>query len=153
MYLPRQGVLATAGATSTPTKPAPRGGRETILLADDEPMIRTLGRTILQRYGYHVLLAEDGVEAVEMYRNGQADISLVILDLTMPRLSGHDALHQLLQINPNVIVLLASGYSAEHLTEGHNERIAGFLSKPYRPEKLAQTVREALDRGSKPSTP
>jgi PAS domain S-box-containing protein len=146
VYLPRHTVLAAGAEVAAPEKRAPRGGRETILLADDEPMIRTLGRTILQRYGYRVLLAEDGVEAVETYRQSFADIDLVILDLTMPRLSGHDALRQMLQINPKVCVLLASGYSAEHISEGHGERIAGFLSKPYRPEKLAQTVREALDR-------
>jgi PAS domain S-box-containing protein len=145
IYLPRHAWTAPAAGVPT-AKPTPRGGQETILLADDEPMIRTLGRTILQRYGYRVLLAEDGVEAVDIYRQSRDDIALVILDLTMPRLSGHDALHQLLQINPEVQVLLASGYSAEHLLEHHNERIAGFLNKPYRPEMLATAVREVLDR-------
>jgi len=146
IYLPRHGTWTAVGATPAATGQAPRGGTETILLADDEPMIRNLGRTILQRYGYRVLLAEDGLEAVDIYREKADSIDLVILDLTMPRLSGLDAFRQLQQFDPGVRVVFASGYSAQHLTPGHHERIAGFISKPFRPEKLAQTVREALDR-------
>ena len=108
-------------------------------------MIRTLGRTILERYGYRVLLAEDGLEAVQMYEQEKGKIGLVVLDLTMPRLSGHDALQHLLQIDPKVRVLLASGYSAEHLDQGYHEHVMGFIRKPFRPDQLAQIVREALD--------
>ncbi len=146
IYLPRHGSAGEVGPTPLlPAQPV-RGGTETILLADDEPMIRALGRTILQRYGYQVILAEDGLEAVELYERHGGEIGLVVLDLTMPRLSGHDALPRLLRLNPAVRVVFASGYSAEHLTPIHHAQIAGFISKPFRPEKLAQIVREALDR-------
>lgn len=129
-----------------PVEPDPAGGSETILLVDDEPMIRNLGNTILQRYGYRVLLAEDGLDALEIYRREKQHIDLVILDLTMPRLSGRDALHQLLQIDPDVHVLFASGYSSEHVTETEKEGVLGFINKPYRPQELAGTVRAVLDR-------
>src|SRR5262249_60322425 len=98
------------------SKPATPGGHETILVVDDEAIIRNLARTILQRYGYAVLLAEDGQQAVEIYRREQQRIALVILDLTMPRLSGRDTLRQLQQINPQGGALYSSGYSAEQVT-------------------------------------
>ena len=109
-------------------------------------MIRNLGRMILQRYGYRVLLAEDGVDALNVYRSKHDEINLVVLDLTMPRLSGRDVLQKLVEIDPNVRVLLASGYSAEHIIELESDRILGFVGKPYRPDDLARQVRSALDR-------
>ncbi len=145
IYLPRFCPQAETAAPP-PVSRSPRPGNETILLVDDEPMIRNLGRRILQSYGYQVLLAEDGMQAVNLYRDERDRIDLVILDLTMPRLSGRDAYRQLLQIDPEVQVLFASGYSAEHITEREYGRILGFVSKPYRPEDLAHTVRMALDK-------
>ena len=145
IYLPRHGHWVPTPAPHSAGE-VPRGGTETILLADDEPMIRKLGRTILERYGYRVLLAEDGVEAIAVYQREQKRVDLVILDLTMPRMSGQDALQQLAQIDPTVRVLLSSGYSADHAAANKHERVLGFLNKPFRPEKLAQAVRMALDR-------
>src|SRR5262249_18376945 len=126
-------------------------GHETILLADDEPMIRNLGRTILQSYGYRVLLAQDGVEALEVYQREQSAIDLVILDLTMPRLSGRDTFRQLVALNLDVRILFASGYSADNVTEAEHEHVLGFVGKPYRPDDLAQTVRAALDKPGRKS--
>lgn len=85
------------------------------------------------------------MQAVEVYQRERERIDLVILDLTMPRLSGRDAFRQLYQINPDVGVLFASGYSAEQVTEEENALSLGFVSKPYKPEDLANTVRHALD--------
>jgi two-component system cell cycle sensor histidine kinase/response regulator CckA len=144
IYLPRLHSPHAAPAAA-PTTPTLRGGKETILLVDDEPLVRNFGRSVLEGYGYRVLLAGDGEEAVEMYRQDPSRIDLVLLDLTMPRLSGREALRELLGINPQVRVLLASGYSAEHLTEQDREHILGFLHKPYRPETLVRSVRNALD--------
>src|SRR5205807_2700286 len=138
---------AKAGVSS------PRRGSETILLTDDEPMIRNLGRIILQSYGYEVLLAADGFEALEIYRREQKRIALVVLDLTMPRLSGQDTLRQLQRINPGVRVLLASGYSADQAFDMNQERVLGFVGKPYHPEDLAHAVRAALDKPQVPSHP
>jgi len=155
IYLPR--CLSTPAKTAHDVEPLPAqappnsggvGGTETILLVDDEVIIRNLGRTILQRYGYRVLLAEDGQEAVELYRREKGHIDLVVLDLTMPRLSGREALRELLAIDPGVRVLFSSGYSAEQITETDKEKecVLGFVNKPYRPQDLVQTIRTVLDR-------
>jgi PAS domain S-box-containing protein len=140
-FLPGGGVLAEAGPL-----PAANGGNETVLLVDDEEVIRSLGRTILQRHGYEVLVAEDGQQAVEIYQREGGRIDLVILDMTMPRLSGRDTLRQLRLLDPGVAVLFASGYSAEQMTETEREGVLGFINKPYRPQELAATVRAALNR-------
>jgi two-component system cell cycle sensor histidine kinase/response regulator CckA len=144
IYLPRS---PEGPAAATPPAPLPvPGGSETILLVDDDPMLRNLGRTILRRYGYEVLLAEDGRQAVSIYQWKKRHIALVILDATMPRLSGRDTLQQLLQIDPEVRVLLASGYAAETVAGPGAEGALGFISKPYREQELAATVRTALDK-------
>ena len=86
------------------------------------------------------------MEALNLFRRKHADIHLVILDLTMPRLSGREVFQQLLEIDPNVRVLLASGYSAEHVIDLESDRILGFVGKPYRPDDLARQVRSVLDK-------
>ena len=113
---------------------------------DDEAILRELAQAILRKFGYEVLLAEDGVRALEVYEQHRNRIDLVVLDLTMPRLSGLDAYKRLVEMNPQVRVLFASGYSAEHITDMDNYRAIGFVSKPYRPEDLVHYVRTALDR-------
>ncbi len=144
IYLPRSSQDTGATALTSQT-PVPCSGTETILLVDDEPMIRSLGRAILQKYGYQVLLAEDGVEAVEVYRREMGRIALVILDRTMPRLSGSDALVQLRQIDPEVRVVFSSGYSADQ-TGSEAGDVQGYVNKPYQPQELGNTVRSILDR-------
>jgi PAS domain S-box-containing protein len=123
-----------------------RGGNESILLVDDEALVRNIGRTILESVGYTVLLADDGEQAIDLYQRNEAPVHLIILDLTMPRMSGRDAMRRLLAINPEARILFASGYSAEHLSEEDHEHIYGFVNKPYRPDDLILAVRAALDR-------
>jgi len=89
-----------------------RGGTETILLVDDDRSVRELADEMLRRFGYTVIAASDGEEALEIYRESQADISLVILDLIMPGMGGHKCLAELLNIDPAQKVIIASGYSA-----------------------------------------
>ena len=151
IYLPRS--MQAPAAAPTATAPAPAGGHETILLVDDEAVIRNLGRTVLQRHGYRVMLAEDGQEAVGVYRREHPGIDLVILDLTMPRLSGRDTLRQLRQFDPEVRVLFSSGYSAEQIPETGKEGVLGFVNKPYRPQDLVREVRQALDQGRTKTAP
>ena len=119
---------------------------ETILLVDDEPAIRTLGRFVLEQNGYRVLLAEDGLDAIETYREVAEQVDLVILDLTMPRLSGQDTHKQMREINPRVRVLFSSGYSAEHLDV--LDETVDFINKPYRPLELLAAVRKHLVAGA-----
>ncbi len=150
LYLPR----ATAPAAprpadrrnSTPAPdvdtPPPVGAR-TVLLVDDEDMIRCLGRSVLEQAGYRVLEAHDGADAVDLFRREHDHIDLVILDLTMPRLSGRDAFRSMTAIAPEARVLFSSGYSSDDLSDVTGA--VGLLAKPYRPQELVTAVRRALD--------
>ncbi len=145
IFLPRSTTPVESAPEPRPAASTPTG-HETVLLVDDEDMIRSLGRRLLQRAGYEVLLAENGEQALDVYRQSHGRIDLVILDLTMPRLSGKDALRQLVQINPAVRVLIASGYSAEDMDVSGLDKVSGFIPKPFREEDLFRAVRQALDR-------
>jgi len=146
IYLPRLATAVPVPA-SAPAEGGVRGGGETILLADDEEVVGRLGQTILERQGYTVLNALDGVEAVEIYRQQGQSIDLVILDLAMPRLSGPETLHELRRLNPKVSVLISSGYSSdEDLRTVERAGVMGFVAKPYRPADLVRRVRAALDQ-------
>jgi len=121
-------------------------GKETILFVDDEEMIRDLGVQILTMQGYRVLTAVDGQQAIEMFLARGETIDLVLLDLTMPNMSGLEVLERIRKINPRAKVVLSSGHRAD---EAHSpERISGasaFLPKPYRADVLTRIVREVLD--------
>jgi PAS domain S-box-containing protein len=143
VYLPR--LPASEPAPAAPAAP-PAGGNETLLLVDDDAAVRQLGRAILEKYGYQVLVAEDGARALEVYRREQGRVRLVLLDLMMPRLSGRDTLRQLRALDPAVRVVLTSGYSAEAPPALEQEGVLGYVAKPYRERELAQTVRRALDQ-------
>ena len=156
LYFPRYQLPQNGAAQVEAARPhgAPSCGQETILLADDEPLIRDIGATILKRFGYAVRVAEDGRQAVEVYQRERERIDLVILDLTMPVLSGRDALRKLVQIDPAVRVLFASGYSAEHIDGPERDHVLGFVGKPYSCDELARAVRSALDHaGRRPARP
>jgi two-component system, cell cycle sensor histidine kinase and response regulator CckA len=144
LYLPRC-TKEIAKPTNSSGPAAPRGTGETILLVDDDAMVRDFAERVLRGHGYRVMIAEDGKQAVEVFRRQQDQIDLVILDLTMPRLSGQDALHQLVQIKPGVRVILISGYFTEGALPAGNDRVLGVVGKPYRIEELLTIVRSALD--------
>lgn len=124
--------------------------KRTILLADDERMIRQLTKTVLENVGYQVLLAEDGRAALELFRAHQTDIALVILDAVMPRMSGRDTLRELVHLQPNVLVLFSSGHATEQVDLAEFPQVRGFLAKPYRAHQLVQTVEEILRSSSAP---
>jgi PAS domain S-box-containing protein len=149
VYLPRHATEEGQGTKDKGQqeqgKP-PLAGKETILLVDDEALIRNLGSRMLQSFGYTVLLAEDGLKAIDLYERRGRDIDLVILDWTMPRMSGLDALRRLAELNPAVRVVFSSGYAAETAVPAELPQVAGFLNKPYRLEELGQKVRAVLSR-------
>ncbi len=145
IYLPRGESSKSSAPDQTPT-PSRRAGKETILIVDDEEMIRQVASATLQARGYSVLQAADGQEAVNVYSKELDRIDLVMLDLTMPVLSGHEAFRLLLNLNPRVRVLFASGYAVEQLTNVEKELMVGFVKKPYRPNDLILAVEEALQR-------
>lgn len=146
IYLPRDVTPATPHSTPVMAGAALRG-HETILLAEDEAILRRLGGTILERYGYRVLLADDGVQAVDLFRQAGGRIDLVILDLSMPRLSGQETCHKLREIQPDVRVMFTSGFTDELQALAEDGDVQGYLGKPYRPEELAAAVRAAIDGG------
>lgn len=120
--------------------------KETILIVDDEEMIRDLGTQILTTRGYKVLTAADGPQAVAMYLAGKDTIDLVILDLTMPHMSGLDVLERIRKINPRAKIVLSSGHRGdEALNPDRFSGASGFLPKPYRADLLVGTVRGVLD--------
>ncbi|HEY2784377.1 MAG TPA: PAS domain S-box protein [Fimbriiglobus sp.] len=138
---PSSATPVRSAETARPLPAAPA----TILLVDDEVMIRNLARAVLEAEGYSVIEAEDGVDAVEKFRDAHDRIDLVILDLTMPRMSGRDAARKMSEIHTAVRILFSSGYSADDVSE--MDSAVGMLSKPYRPDNLMAAVRKALAHG------
>jgi two-component system cell cycle sensor histidine kinase/response regulator CckA len=124
----------------TPVPPCDRV--RTVLVVDDEPMIRDLARAVLETSGYRVLEAHDGEHAVEVFRDHKSDIDLVVLDLTMPRMSGRDTFRALVDLEPAARVMFSSGYSADDLSD--TTGVIGMLPKPYRPTELLTAVGQAL---------
>ncbi len=122
-------------------------GSGTILLADDEDSVRSLGQRILEKSGYHVLSAKNGREAVAIYQQEKDEISLVILDLIMPEMDGKQCLEEILKIDPDAKVLLASGYSPDGETNlALESRAKGFVRKPYSVRHLLEAVRDVLKK-------
>ncbi len=120
-------------------------GEETILLVDDETMIAEVACDLLKNLGYNVLTAGSGEEAVEMYRKMRSKVDLVILDLIMPGMSGSKTFDLLREENPDIKVLLSSGYSLTGEASTIMSRgCSGFVQKPYSIDKLSQKVREVL---------
>ncbi len=120
-------------------------GSGTILLADDDEMVLDVGARFLKRFGYTVLEATGGIEAIKIYEANRDRTALVILDMTMPDIDGGQTYDLLKIINPNVRVLLSSGYNMNSLAEEILARgCNGFIQKPFRMKELYQAVREVL---------
>lgn len=142
IYLP---VVKAQKPDIVSPKTEPSGGTETILFVDDEEYIRDLGSRFLTRAGYRVITEEDCRKAVELYEKEQHSISLVILDLMMPKVGGRSCLEALLKIQPKVRVLIASGYSdSDKKDELIRAGAKGFLAKPFDMAHLLTAVRDAL---------
>jgi len=129
-------------------KPVDWKGAGTILLVDDEESVRTLGSRMLERSGFEVLTAADGREALEIYRVRRAEIALVLLDLTMPEMDGEETFRELRRIDPNVRVVMSSGYTESEITPRFaGKRLTGFLQKPYSMTALMDCLRVPLGGG------
>ena len=147
IYFPALEQPATEEEKEFP--PNPPGGTETILLVDDEKAIRGSARQALARFGYTVMTASTGEEALEIYSGKSGAIDLVIMDLGMPGMGGYKCLGELLQINPTVKVVIASGYSINgQVRKALEIGAAGYVGKPYQLSDLLYKVREALDKKS-----
>jgi CheY-like chemotaxis protein len=144
LYFPL--IAVTTGAAKTLEPSATAEGHETILLAEDDIIIRDLMRTILQEFGYTVIEAVDGEDAVATFDKHRDDIQLAILDVIMPKKNGKDARDAIIALKPAVKTLFISGYSADILRkQGFAGDGANFILKPVSPIDLLTAVRRILD--------
>jgi len=121
-------------------------GSGTILLIDDEEIVLDVGLQLLKTLGYNVLEAKGGAEAIEIFRKNKDKIDMVILDMIMPDRGGGETFYRMKEINPNVKVLLSSGYSIEGQASEILERgCDGFIQKPFNIMRLSQGIRGILD--------
>jgi two-component system, cell cycle sensor histidine kinase and response regulator CckA len=151
IYLPRVGAAHTPPLPSDRT-PATRGGVETILIVEDEDLVRALASRSLRERGYRVVEARQGTDALRQLEQGQDGVALVITDVVMPEMGGRELARRLAELRPSLPVLFISGYTGEDVIQrGLLEPGAPFQQKPFTPDGLARKVREMLDATPTPS--
>lgn len=146
MYFPVSSAEILSDSAVTGEMPAQ--GSETVLLVDDDDRVREMTRQMIEIGGYKVVVARSGEEALLKYGDCRDEISLVILDLIMPGMGGKLCLEELLRIDPDARVIVASGYSSDartHHMKGSGAR--GFILKPYDAKGILEAIRKVLDRG------
>jgi two-component system, cell cycle sensor histidine kinase and response regulator CckA len=122
------------------------GNQELILIVDDEPLIQQVTQVALETHNYRTLLANNGMEAIELYKKHQSEIIVVLMDSMMPSMDGLTAYHILKKLNPQVRVIATSGLTSNSLfTEGPSIGVKAFLAKPYMIEELIDTLQEVLN--------
>ena len=125
---------------------APPSGTETILVAEDDPSVRTLVEMVLTKHGYQVILADDGQEVVDSFAIHQNGIGLVLMDIIMPRKNGIDAFDEIRKVRPDAKVLFTSGYTADFIQSRGMQEGVELIMKPVQPLELLRRVREVLER-------
>lgn len=120
--------------------------KETILLAEDDELVRNMALAILQHVGYEVIVAQDGDDAIAKYKDHAEKIGLLLFDLVMPKKNGNEAYNEIKKLKPNIKVLFASGYLPEiNRQKKLADTNAFFIFKPYLPSVFLQKVRKILD--------
>jgi signal transduction histidine kinase/CheY-like chemotaxis protein len=120
-------------------------GTGTILVIDDEPTVRASAKRVLERYGYQILMADDGHTGVAVFQENAHQIAAVLLDMTMPMMSGDETFRRIRAIRSNACVVLTSGYNeAETIRRFTTKGIAAFIQKPYTAAQLARSIKRAL---------
>jgi len=141
----QDGRKPTAVKTTVAAKPGSQSG--SVLVIDDEEVVRRTAKATLERGGYDIVLAENGVEGIQLFLTLANKISVVLLDLTMPGLGGEDTLRQIQAIRPEAKVILSSGYNeVEVIRRFTGKGLAGFLQKPYTSAALMEKVHVALTK-------
>ncbi len=147
MYFPR--IPAPSGEAIPTMSAALSGGTETVLLAEDDPGVRNITRSMLENFGYAVIEAEDGEEAVQKFHKNKDAVRLVILDVILPKKNGQTVYEEMKRIQPGLRAVFMSGYTADIIQK---KGILGlemdFISKPASPPELLRKVRDVLDRAS-----
>ena len=123
------------------------GGSETVLLAEDQPSIRTVLREFLESEGYKVLEAQNGNEALEIAKHYIGSIDVLVTDVIMPQVRGLELAKRVTELHPDICVIFMSGYSEDALLENRflSQKNTILIQKPFDPEDLAQKIRESLD--------
>ncbi len=138
-------AAAPAGRAAVPAPRLSLRGSGVILVVDDEALVREMAKRALERHGYTVLAADSGPAAIDLFRTRSEEIALIVLDLSMPKLSGEQTLPHLRKIRPEVKVIISSGYSeAETMLLFKDDPISGFIQKPYTATTIAEKVKLAL---------
>lgn len=123
-----------------------KGGNETLLLVEDEEMLLEIVQQLVESKGYKTIVARDGEEAIERYKQHQNEIALVLTDVGLPKIGGFEEFLALKEINPEVKVIFASGYYDPHLrNEMQKHNAKDFIQKPYNPDEILKKIRDALD--------
>lgn len=153
VYLPRHELPPDVIAAKASEQKKPQQnlyGTETVLVVDDEPVVRMVAETVLKAHGYQILVAPDGQEALEVFMQHRDDIRLVLMDMTMPRQSGREAFIALRRLGAEVPVVICSGYVVDlkELQTPAGELPNGFVQKPYNLLELVSTVRRLLDEAA-----
>lgn len=144
VYLPAH-TGKTANTSEEAVVDLSRGDGEWVLVVDDEVAVRAITQQTLEAFGYRVLIAEDGTEALALYAQHQAKIAVVLTDLMMPVMDGYATIQALRRINPAVKIIAASGMAANGMPiKGSVDGVQAFLSKPYATETLLSTLLEVL---------
>jgi CheY-like chemotaxis protein len=148
IYLPAHAADAEPAALPA-LPPAVHGGAETVLLVEDEELVRQLTREILRRNGYRVLEACDGAAALALLEQHHGTIDLLLTDVVMPRMSGRELVEQARPLRPEMRILYVSGYSEEAIArQGQLTEGIELLAKPFTPGALTAKIRQLLDRPS-----
>jgi two-component system cell cycle sensor histidine kinase/response regulator CckA len=144
IYFPT--IERAGGEEERPSAPVRRGD-ETILVAEDSEAVRSLMSRVLREYGYRIIEAIDGADAVEQFKKAKR-IDLLILDSVMPKMNGREAYDEICKVNPDVRVIFTSGYTRDvFVGKGIEDKRFDFIQKPISPTTLLQRVREVLDKG------
>jgi len=143
IYLPMADTLDAVGRNASDSVPV--GGSETILVAEDNPQLQEVFRLTLEAWGYRVITARDGADAVEKFKKERDRIQLLLLDVIMPVKSGREAYEEIRELKPDIRVLFLSGYSADIIQQrGITEGECSYLSKPVSPHTLLRKIRSVL---------
>jgi CheY-like chemotaxis protein len=146
IYLPLL-TSGTADRAASAEFAPPKGGTETVLVAEDDKEVRTLVTNILTEFGYTVIEAADGDDAVRQFMDHRETIQLLIIDVIMPRISGKEVYTRIGQVRPGIKALFTSGYTADIVhKKGILEEGTDFITKPIIPQELLMKVREILNR-------
>jgi PAS domain S-box-containing protein len=151
LFPPAAAPTDTRRARAAGTPPHPEAGN-TVLLVDDEPMVVEVGEMMLEAIGFDIVTARDGIEALEQLKRHRQEISLVILDLTMPRKDGFETFQDMQNIAPEIPVIIATGYTRGQVRQQFGDTPpAAYLKKPFRMDHLADTIRGVLSAPDAPS--